>query len=228
MLSLAWGDPAPFVARAHAAGMRVVHQVPTAAEARARCGGRRRRRSSVRAPTAAVTSASSVRCRSCRRVVDAAGGVPVLAAGGISDGRGLAAALALGADGVLMGTRFLATPEAAIPGRLAEDHRRVRRDHDGTHGRHRPRLALVWPGAEVRAIRNAFLAEWADRPDAAGTHAAELGPQVFGALMAGDFSIFPPMAGQGCGLIHDIVRRGEVVRRTVEEARAVLQRLARL
>ncbi len=227
VLSLAWGDPAPFVTRAHAAGMRVIHQVPTAAEA-------------ARAAAAGVDVVIGQGTDGgghvgfigtlplLPAVVDAAGGVPVLAAGGIADGRGLAAALALGADGVLMGTRFLATPEAAIP----DAWRQILVDADESTtvrtASFDRALLMPWPGAEVRAIRNAFLGEWADRPDEAGASAADLGPKLLGALAAGDVSIFPPMAGQGCGLIHEILPAGEVVRRTVEEARAVLQRLARL
>jgi NAD(P)H-dependent flavin oxidoreductase YrpB (nitropropane dioxygenase family) len=92
ILSLAWGDPAPLVARAHAAGMRVVHQVPTAAEA-------------ARAAAAGVDVIVGQGTDGgghvgfvgtlplLPAVVDAAAGVPVLAAGGIADGRGLAAAL---------------------------------------------------------------------------------------------------------------------------------------
>src|SRR6185369_8147325 len=100
--------------RAHAAGMRVVHQVPTAAQAAAAA------RAGVDVVIGQGTDGGGHvglvgTMPLLPAVVDAAKGVPVLAAGGIADGRGLAAALALGADGVLMGTRFLATPEAPIP-----------------------------------------------------------------------------------------------------------------
>jgi NAD(P)H-dependent flavin oxidoreductase YrpB (nitropropane dioxygenase family) len=157
--------------------------------------------------------------------VDAARGVPVLAAGGIADGRGLAAALALGADGVLMGTRFLATHEAPIPARwrdliVASDASTTVRTAAFDRA-----VTMPWPGAEVRAIRNRFLGEWAARPDDAATHAAELAPQLMQALAAGDFDVFPPMAGQSCGLVHEILPAAEVVRRTVAEAKAALRRL---
>ena len=160
VLSLAWGDPTPFVARAHAAGMRVVHQVPTAAEAaRVAAAG-------VDVIVAQGTDGGGHvglvgTLPLLPAVVDAARGVPVLAAGGIADGRGLAAALALGADGALMGTRFLATTEAPIPDAwrrliVASDESTTVRTAAFDRA-----VAMSWPGAEVRAIRNAFLAEWA-------------------------------------------------------------------
>jgi len=227
ILSLAWGDPAPLVARAHAAGLRVVHQVPTAAEA-------------ARAAAAGVDVIIGQGTDGgghvglvgtlplLPTVVDAARGTPVLAAGGIADGRGLAAALALGADGVLMGTRFLATIEAPIP----DTWKRTIVDSDESTtvrtAAFDRAVAMPWPGAEVRAIRNAFLAEWAERPDDAAAHAGELGPALFGALAAGDFVTFPPMAGQSCGLVHEVLPAGDVVRRTIAECEAALGRLARL
>ncbi len=226
VLSTSWGDPTELTARAHAAGMRVVHQVPTAAQAAAAA------RAGVDVIVGQGTDGGGHvglvgTMPLLPAVVDAARGVPVLAAGGIVDGRGLAAALALGADGVLMGTRFLATPEAPIHANYrdaivgADESTTVR-----TEAFDRA-LRMVWPGAEVRAIRNAFLAEWADRPDAAGEHAAELGPALMQALFAGDMRVFPAMAGQGCGLIGDVRPAGDVVRGVVAEAEAVLRRLAR-
>jgi enoyl-[acyl-carrier protein] reductase II len=227
VLSLAWGDAAPLVARAHAAGARVVHQVPTAAEA-------------ARAAAAGVDVIIGQGTDGgghvgfvgtlplLPAVVDAARGVPVVAAGGIADGRGLAAALALGAEGVLMGTRFLATPEAPIPPRWRE--LLVASDGGATvrTAAFDRAVAMPWPGAEVRAIRNRFLTDWSDRPGEAGEHAAELGPLLMQAMQAGDFEVFPPMAGQSCGLIAEVLPAAEVVRRTVAEAEAALRRVAQL
>lgn len=227
VLSTAWGDPTEVVARARAAGARVIHQVPTAAEAeRAAAAG-------VDVIVGQGTDGGGHvgfvgTMPLLPAVVDAAHGVPVLAAGGIADGRGLAAALALGADGVLMGTRFLATPEAPIPDAWrriivgADESTTVR-----TAAFDRA-VAMPWPGAEVRAIRNVFLTDWAHRPDEAGTRAVELGTLLFQALAANDFDVFPPMAGQSCGLITEVVPAGEVVRRTVAEAESVLRRLSTL
>jgi NAD(P)H-dependent flavin oxidoreductase YrpB (nitropropane dioxygenase family) len=227
VLSLAWGDPTPIVLRAHAAGLKVVHQVPTAADA-------------AHAAAAGVDVIIGQGTDGgghvgfvgtlplLPTVVDAARGVPVVAAGGIADGRGLAAALALGADGVLMGTRFLATREAPIPERwkqaiLSSDESTTLRTAAFDRA-----VAMEWPGAEVRAIRNRFMTEWGDRPNEAGEHAAELAPLLMQALAAGDLDLFPPMAGQSCGLIAAIEPAATIVRRTVEEAEEVLRRLAKM
>ena len=225
VLSTSWGDPTALVARAHAAGVRVVHQVPTAAQAAAAA------RAGVDVIVGQGTDGGGHvgfvgTMPLLPAVVDAADGVPVLAAGGIVDGRGLAAALALGADGVLMGTRFLATSEAPI-------HPSYRAAIVGADESTTVRTAafdraigMVWPGAEVRAIRNRFLADWAERPDAAGERAGELGPALMQALAAGDMNVFPAMAGQGCGLVRDVRPAAEVVRSVVAEAETVLRRLA--
>lgn len=227
VVSTSWGDPTDVVVRAHAAGMRVVHQVPTAAEA-------------ARAAAAGVDVIVGQGTDGgghvgfvgtmplVPAVVDAAAGVPVLAAGGIVDGRGLAAALALGAEGVLMGTRFLATPEAPIPERwrqliVSSDESTTVRTAAFDRA-----FATPWPGAEVRAIRNLFLTDWAERPDEAAANAAELGPRLFQALATGDLDVFPPMAGQGCGLITDVLPAAEVVQRTIAEAEIALRRASRL
>ncbi|HEX5417191.1 MAG TPA: nitronate monooxygenase, partial [Chloroflexota bacterium] len=112
----AWSDQdlAPYVERAHAAGARALYMVSTVADARR----------AVAAGADLVIAQGSeggghvglmATLTLVPMVVDAVAPVPVLAAGGIADGRGLAAALALGADGVLLGTRFLATKESPIP-----------------------------------------------------------------------------------------------------------------
>src|SRR5438270_13819716 len=106
-------NPSPYVAAAHAAGIAVIAQVQTVAQAviAARAG--------VDAITAQGTEAGghtgtrSATLPLVPAVIDAVGNVPVIAAGGIADGRGLAAALMLGAEGVWMGTRFLASHEWA-------------------------------------------------------------------------------------------------------------------
>ena len=96
-------------------------------------------------------------------VVDAVAPLPVLAAGGFADGRGLVAALALGADGILLGTRFLATVESP----LHQNFKQAIVDSDGhdTQLSEIPDIAagLVWPGAMTRSRRNRFIERWAGR-----------------------------------------------------------------
>src|SRR5262245_63475747 len=96
-------------------------------------------------------------------MVKALAPLPVLCAGGIADGRGLAAALAMGAEGVLLGTRFLATNEAPI----AKGFKQAIIESDGhdTLATDIPDVAngQVWPGAYVRVRRNRFIEEWLGR-----------------------------------------------------------------
>src|SRR5689334_23373098 len=155
-------------------------------------------------------------------VVDAVAPVPVLAAGGYADGRGLAAALALGADGVLMGTRFLATVESP----LHPNFKQAIIDSDGhdTALSEIPDIAsgLVWPGAMIRSRRNRFIERWAGREWALRQHRAEAHARLQAARKAGDVHEGSLSMGQDAGLIYDIPPAGEIVRRVVEEAERIL------
>lgn len=163
------------------------------------------------------------------QVVDAvAGRVPVVAAGGIVDGRGLAAALVLGADGVWVGTRFIATPEArSAPG---YKDALVRTAEDGTV------ITRSYSGKPMRTIRNA----WTDHHD---RHPEEVQPfpqQLLTSMQAGALHLggdedtegvdpdregYP--AGQGVGAIDGLVSAAELVTRFVEEADAALHPFGR-
>jgi NAD(P)H-dependent flavin oxidoreductase YrpB (nitropropane dioxygenase family) len=162
-------------------------------------------------------------------VVDAVAPVPVLAAGGIADGRGLAAALALGADGVLLGTRFLATEESP----LHPNFKQAIVDSDGhdTLLSEIPDLASgnVWPGAMSRSRRNRVIERWAGREWALRQHRAAAFASIQAARKSGDIEEAPLSMGQDAGLIRDIIPAGEVVRRIAVEAEAILaERLPRL
>jgi NAD(P)H-dependent flavin oxidoreductase YrpB (nitropropane dioxygenase family) len=136
-------------------------------------------------------------------VVDAVAPVPVLAAGGFADGRGLVAALALGAQGVLLGTRFLATVESP----LHANFKQAIVDSDGhdTQPSEIPDIAagLVWPGAMTRSRRNKFIERWAGREWALRQNRAEAiakcGPRARRAM-----STRALVHGPGYGLIQDI------------------------
>ena len=155
-------------------------------------------------------------------VVDAVAPVPVLAAGGIADGRGLAAALSLGADGVLLGTRFLASVESP----LHPDFKQAILDSDGhdTLLSEIPDLAagLVWPGAMTRSRRNRFIERWAGREWALRQRRAEALAEVLAARKRGDADEAPLSMGQDAGLIRDILPAGEIVRRIAEGAERIL------
>jgi enoyl-[acyl-carrier protein] reductase II len=163
------------------------------------------------------------------QVVDAVGAeVPVVAAGGIVDGRGLAAALTLGADGIWVGTRFIATPEAwGTPGykerllTMAEDDTVVSR---------------AYTGKTCRVVRNDYTRHFDEHPDELLPFPTQLlasieqganhlggGPET---AVDADREFWP--AGQGVGAIDSLVPAGELVRSFVAEAEAVLDRVTAL
>jgi len=156
-------------------------------------------------------------------IVDAVGSTPVLTAGGIADGRGLAAALALGAQGALLGTRFLATKESP----LHPNFKQAVLDSDGhdTVLTEIPDIARasVWPGAMARARRNAFIERWAGREWELRARQPEAAAAVERARETGDADNASLLIGQDAGLIHDIPPAGEIVERIVAEAEALLK-----
>jgi enoyl-[acyl-carrier protein] reductase II len=162
-------------------------------------------------------------------IVDAIdGAIPVVAAGGIFDGRGLAAALALGADGVWVGTRFIATPEArTLPG---YHERLIEAREDGTV------ISRAFSGKTMRVIRN----DTTDRYEADPALLRGFPDQLTTSYREGTFHLggdettlgvdprregYP--AGQVVGGIHDIVPAGDIVARMVRDAEEILARLAR-
>ena len=161
-------------------------------------------------------------------VVDAVGGaVPVVAAGGIVDGRGLAAALCLGADGVWVGTRFIATPEA----RAVQGHKEalLRAAEDATT------ITRGYTGKTLRVLANAYTAWWEEHPDELEPFPAQVGRSMNdGAFHLGRDAATPGIdpdrecypAGQGTGAIGALVPAGEIVQTMVAEAEAVLGRLS--
>jgi NAD(P)H-dependent flavin oxidoreductase YrpB (nitropropane dioxygenase family) len=162
-------------------------------------------------------------------VVDAVAPIPVLAAGGIADGRGLAAAIALGADGVLLGTRFLASEESP----LHPNFKQAIVDSDGhdTLLSEIPDIAAgkVWPGAMSRSKRNRFIERWAGREWALRQQQAQAHAMVQAARKSGDVDEAPLSMGQDAGLIHDIPAAGEIVARMAREAAQILaERLPRM
>jgi len=149
--------------------------------------------------------------------------LPVLSAGGIADGRGLAAALALGAEGVLLGTRFMATPEAPIHPNFKQAI--VKSDGHDTVLTEIPDLASqrVWPGAMSRAQRNKFIERWSGREWVLRQSAQEVGKQVAAARAAGDVDNASLSFGPDAGLIDSIKSVREVVQDIVTEAEEIIK-----
>jgi enoyl-[acyl-carrier protein] reductase II len=153
------------------------------------------------------------------QVVDVAGDVPVVAAGGIADGRGLAAALALGAQGVSMGTRFLASTELGIADEWKQ--RILEADaHDAVKVANSERVLAPYtlPGARVepRALRTPLIAQLREHPD--WVDPAAMGPRIRDAVLTGRGDQYLPFAGQSVGLIDEVLPAAEIVRRVVAEA----------
>src|SRR5204862_7976735 len=143
---------------------------------------------------------------------------PVVAAGGIADGRRLAAALALGAQGVLPRTRFLAT--TASP--LHPNFKQAILDSDGhdTLLTEIPDVAraTVWPGAMSRIRRNALVERWAGREWELRAQQPEAAAALERARQTGDAQNAPLFMGQDAGLIHDLPSAGDLVARIIDEA----------
>jgi NAD(P)H-dependent flavin oxidoreductase YrpB (nitropropane dioxygenase family) len=227
VFSTAWSWPdqnlAELFTRAHGAGAKVLHMVQGVPEAR------RAADAGADAICAQGTEAGGHvglmgTMALVPQVVRAVEPVPVLAAGGIATGEGLAAALALGAEGVLVGTRFLATPEAP----LGEGFKQAILESDGhdTILTEIPDIARgrVWPGAFSRVVRNKLVETWAGREGELRARRSEVGPAVRRAFEAGDRDWAPLFIGQDAGLINEVLPAAEVVRRLVAEAEAALRR----
>lgn len=220
---LSFGDPGDFVQRIKATGAKLVCQVQTEAMARAAleagadvlvAEGAEGGGHGVTRGTLALVPA----------IVDLAGPrVPVVAAGGIADGRGLAASLMLGATGVAVGTRFYATVEAA--GFDAAKQRILEASGDDS-----ARSVVfdisrnnVWPAPFTgRCLQNEHLRSWAGREvDLLRAMDVE-GERYAAARTAGDFNTAAVIAGEAAGLIHDIPHAGQVVDRMIRQAVGLL------
>jgi enoyl-[acyl-carrier protein] reductase II len=164
------------------------------------------------------------------QIVDAVGHhVPVVAAGGIFDGRGLAAALSLGADGIWVGTRFIATPEAR--GVLGYKERLLASHEDQTT------VSRAYSGKTMRVVRNGYTDHFDAHPEelkkfpeqltiAYSSGVMHLGGDSFTEGVDMDKECYP--AGQGVGAITELIPAGELVRRFVAEAETALDRVADL
>ncbi|MGH3777369.1 MAG: NAD(P)H-dependent flavin oxidoreductase [Pseudonocardiaceae bacterium] len=158
------------------------------------------------------------------QVVDLAGNVPVVAAGGIADGRGMAAALALGAAGVAMGTRFLASTEMAISEQWkqrivaadAVDAVRVPNSERVMGPANRPGVPPFAP----RALRTPLIDALTDHPGSVDP--AVVGPGLLAAVARGRVDEYLPFTGQTAGLINDIRPAAEIITTVLAETHTAL------
>ena len=219
---LSFGDPEPFASAVHASSARLIVQVTNLEEAR--------RAVDVGADVIVAQGTEAGGHGGMRAtfpfvpaVVDLVRPTPVLAAGGIADGRGLAAALALGASGALAGTRFEASDEALV------DAASVKAILNG-QGEDTERSLVLdiargsgWPARYTgRTLRNAFLEEWRDRPDELASDAAALEDYRRDSAK-GDMDAVAVWAGEAIDLITEVQSAADIVAAMVERAEDTLR-----
>jgi enoyl-[acyl-carrier protein] reductase II len=214
------GNPAPYVEALHQAGITVMAVVGTVRHARRVVEG------GTDIVVAQGTEGGGHTGRIATlalvpQVVDAVAPTPVVAAGGIADGRVLVAALALGACGVWVGTRFVATHEAFAHQNYKQ--KILQATEEDTV------VTRAFTGKDCRVIRNRYVELWQDRQ-------AEIQPFPFqmmvdpekmeAAVLHGDTDMGIMLAGQIAGAVREVKSAGDIVREMMEEAEAVLSRLA--
>ncbi|HEX6292798.1 MAG TPA: nitronate monooxygenase [Herpetosiphonaceae bacterium] len=218
-----FADPTPYVAAAHALGVKVFAQVQTVAQAAAAA------QAGVDLIVAQGTEAgghtgSAGTLALLPAVVDAVGEIPVVAAGGIADGRGLAAVLMLGAVGAWLGTRFVASHEwggqpweqRAVVAATADDTMR-------TSVYDEVREAPFPAGIADRVLRNRFVEEWQGRDAEIRQHRRDLQRQLEEAAQRGDAQVMDISAGVASGLIRSVESAGDIIQRLVQEAERTMR-----
>lgn len=226
---LSFGDLEPFAGRIHRAGVPLTAQVQTLAQARraldagadiivAQGGEAGGHGMSVRSSFTLVPEVVDlVHARSAATLV--------VAAGGIADGRGLAAALALGADGVLVGTRFWAATEALVSPRARQ--RAIAAGGDDTI---RTRVFDMvrqrdWPdGYDLRLVSNALIRRWHGHEDDLRAQLPDAVAAYQKGVAAEDFDVDTVLVGEAAGLIHDVLPAAGIVSAMVTDAARILNR----
>jgi enoyl-[acyl-carrier protein] reductase II len=232
VISLALGDPAGLLERAHAAGAKVVHQVHTVEQAKrvadlgvdviiaqgSEAGGQ--------GMALGVGAMALV-----PQVADAVDPIPVLAAGGVADGRGLAAALVLGAQGANVGTRFLASHEASADEGWKQSILEAESEDAVRFEAWKDIFPPAGGGAYEtvpRVMRTSFVEEWQRHPEEARREAERLRGELMSVVRERKPHELVPFTGQTAGMIHDVLPAGEIVREMVSEAEQALRRTSRL
>jgi nitronate monooxygenase len=225
---LSFGDPAPFVERIKNAGARLICQVQTVAMAK-----------EALAAGADILVAQGTEggghgisrglITLLPEIVDAvASRVPVVAAGGLADGRGLAAVLMLGASGAMLGTRLYASHEAAAAEAAKERIRAAGGDDSVRSIVFDISRRNVWPAPFTgRCLRNPYVERWYGREVELMQRVDQEAARLAEARRKHDFDIAPVIAGEACGLVRDILPAREIVDRIMREAEGLLASGAR-
>ncbi len=224
---LSFGDPRELGARVRAAGVPLICQVTNRADALlavetgadiivaqgGEAGGHGEHRRGTFTLVPELADLISERARETL----------LCAAGGIADGRGLAAALMLGADGVLVGTRLWATDEALVPSGLHAAAMRADGDATTLSSSLDIAMGLPWPSRySCRVLRNEFTETWDGRPEDLRATDGAVGEQWKQAYAAGDPDRTNTIVGEAAGLIDSIVPARIVIERLVQDAADVL------
>jgi nitronate monooxygenase len=153
----------------------------------------------------------------------------LLAAGGIADGRGLAAALMLGADGVLVGTRFWASAEALTPQAMTDRAARATGDETVRTKAIDALRGVPWPKEfSFRVLKNKFTDEWAHREAEAAAATGSLAKAYAEARERQDLDMYLTVAGEATGLLHDRPSAASIIESMVTQAESLLKRGASL
>lgn len=230
--AVAWfalGEPGELVARAHDAGVLVIHQVHSVDQA-LRAVEQRVDVVVAQGAEAGGFGAGISTITLVPQVVDAIAPVPVVAAGGIADGRGVAAALALGAQGVNIGTRFLASRESRAPDEWKRAIVAAASD-EAVKAEFFNELQAVGEGQYEtlpRVLRTPFVDEWNRRRAELPDHVDRVRAQLQEAIVSGRAHELLPFTGQSAGLIEDAPPAADIVSRLAAEAEAALVRTTAL
>jgi enoyl-[acyl-carrier protein] reductase II len=229
VISFTLADPGDLVRQAHDVGSRVMVQVTTVAQA-VQAAERGADVISAQGSESGGYCGDVSTMALVPQVVDAVSPIPVVASGGIFDGRGIAAAFMLGAAGVNLGTRFIASLEAPAPNEwkraiiaaASEDAIKVDVLNDisplpGTAGFH----------TVLRSLHTAFLDEWSSKREEARRDRDRLRGQIVSTTQAGRQHECLLTAGQTVGGINEILSVREIMRRLMEETEAALSRVTR-
>jgi nitronate monooxygenase len=228
---LSFGELRPFADRIRAAGVPLIAQVQTLEHARQALDAG----AHILAAQGSEAGGHGMSARSTFTLVpevvdivaERSPDTLVLAAGGVADGRGLAAALALGADGALVGTRFWAAPEALVSPRAHQ--RAIRAVGDDTF---RTQVydavrQLDWPAEyNERAIGNSFLDRWHGNEAQLSASLSEAIETFEKAVAAEDFDAAAILVGEAVGLIREVRPAADIVRDMVRGANEILDRRA--